>query len=239
VRLAVDGQPYTVLVNHFKSKSGGEEETEPLRMGQARHIAALVEELLAADSNARLIVLGDFNDYLHSPVLQTMTEGGRLVNVMEQVPEQERYTYIFGGASQAIDGILISPALVEQVAAVTILHVNADYPYILAEDTSREGLAYRSSDHDIPWLALQPAGQEPAATETATAAPIVETATVTVAPEEPTVTAAPPTPTAPAEPAPAEESGGGCLANAVILPGVMGLAAVWGLKRKRQHNQTP
>lgn len=235
VQLMIDGLPYTILVNHFKSKADGEEETEPLRMGQARHIAALVEEMLAADPATRLIVMGDFNDYLHSPVLQTMAAGGRLVNVMEQVPEQERYTYIFGGASQALDGMLVSPSLVEAVAAVTILHVNADYPYIMAEDTSREGLPYRSSDHDIPWVALQTAGPEPAATETATAAPVVETPTVTAVPEEPTVTAAPPTPTITAEPTPAAEGGIECFGNAVILPGVIGLAAVWGMKWKRRH----
>ena len=150
VDLTVDGEPYTVIVNHFKSKRGGELATAPRRVLQALHINELVAELLAEDGAARIIVLGDFNDYdLANPMLK-MTEEGQLTNILQSVPDDERYSFVFGGASQLIDGILVSPALVDAVTAVTIQHVNADYPDSFGQDTSPEGLAFRSTDHDLP-----------------------------------------------------------------------------------------
>ncbi|MBK8987313.1 MAG: lamin tail domain-containing protein [Chloroflexi bacterium] len=153
VDLLIDGQPLTVYVNHFKSKLGGEAETEPQRLAHAAHVHALAAAQLAADPAARLIVLGDFNDYELSPTLQTLTADGRLVNLLAQVPLPERYSYVYGGAAQLIDGLLVSPALVEMMTAVTIQHVNADFPDSLGHDLSPTGLSYKSTDHDLP-LAL-------------------------------------------------------------------------------------
>ncbi len=150
VDLTIEGEPYTVIVNHFKSKRGGELATAPRRVLQALHINELVAELLAEDGDARVIVLGDFNDYDQAGPMLKMTEEGQLTNILQSVPDLERYSFVFGGASQLIDGILVSPALVDAVTAVTIQHVNADFPDILGQDLTPAGLPLRSTDHDLP-----------------------------------------------------------------------------------------
>lgn len=156
VSVLADGQPLTVLMNHFKSKSGGEQETEPTRLAQADYLNELVNELLAANPNAYLVAMGDFNDYNRSPVILKLTSGdGQLIDMMQQVPENERYSFIFSGASQLIDGMLVSPALAERVAAVTIVHIDADYPDSLELDTSPEGIPFKMADHDIPYMIVQ------------------------------------------------------------------------------------
>jgi uncharacterized protein len=149
VDLRLDGQPLTVYVNHFKSKRGGEQETTAERLAQAAHINQLVEEKLAEDEQARLIVIGDFNDYELSPTMLAMVGNGRLQNVLAQIPLEQRYSYNFGGAAQLIDGILVSPALAETLAVATIIHSNADYPDSLGNDTSPAHLPYKSTDHDL------------------------------------------------------------------------------------------
>ena len=155
VDLLVDGRPLTLFVNHFKSKLGGELETTPQRMAQAQLLADLSRELLAADPTAAVIVLGDFNDYFLSPPMQIMAgPDGPLVNILAQVPEEERYSFIYNGASQLIDGLLLSPALVERTAQATILHVNADYPFSYRQDITPGGMPFRSADHDLPLLIL-------------------------------------------------------------------------------------
>ena len=54
--------------------------------------------------------------------------GGNIgIPLIERLPEAERYTYVFRGGSQAIDHILVSPALAP-VAEVDVVHVNADFP---------------------------------------------------------------------------------------------------------------
>ncbi|MCI0648645.1 MAG: hypothetical protein L0346_27645, partial [Chloroflexi bacterium] len=84
-----------------------------------------------------------------------LAAGGQLDDVLQRVPAEERYSYVFSGVSQLLDGILVSPALVEQVAAATIIHANADFPYTLAEEAGPAGLPYGSSDHDVPLVVLQ------------------------------------------------------------------------------------
>lgn len=150
VHALIDGQPLIVLVNHFKSKRGGDSESMPQRLAQAQHINQLVEELFATDPTTAVLVVGDFNDYELSPPLLEMSQNGRLHNLLGQIPLEQRYSFVFAGAAQLIDGILVSPALAEQLVAVTIQHVNADFPSNLAEDLASP---YRATDHDLP-LAL-------------------------------------------------------------------------------------
>jgi predicted extracellular nuclease len=148
VELTVDGMPLVIFVNHFKSKRGGEDETTLRRLAQAQHINNLVRGVLTENSTANIVVLGDFNDYDQSPSSQRLSE--QLVDVLGKMPASSRYSFVFGGASQLIDGIYVSPSLAEQMADVTIMHINADYPDSLALDISPENIALKSSDHDLP-----------------------------------------------------------------------------------------
>jgi predicted extracellular nuclease len=158
----VDGRPLALFTNHLKSKRGGEAASAPQREAQAELIRRIVQEMLAADPQAAVIVMGDFNDYFDSAPLRIMTGGATpLQNALAQVAEDERYSFIFGGASQLIDGLLLSPVLSTGLVTATIVHNSADFPYSLATDISPDGLAYRTSDHDIPLLLLQWVGERP------------------------------------------------------------------------------
>lgn len=173
VEVRIDGEPYTIWVNHFKSKRGGETETGLERIHQAVYLNGLAAELLADDPAARVIALGDFNDTELSPVLALLTDtgqGGVFTNALSAVPEAERYSYNFGGVVELIDAILVSPAAAEDVADAAILHVNADYPVGWRLDTSPERLPWRVSDHDIPVVVFGrlPATPMPEATATTT-----------------------------------------------------------------------
>jgi len=150
----IDDHRYIFYVNHFKSKLGDAAETAAQRMAQAQHINALVATHLAQDSGARIVVIGDFNDYELSPPLLAMTEQGQLTHVLSRLPETERYSFSFGGAAQLIDGLLVSPALVEAVTWVGLAHVNADFPSFWETDISPERVGFRSSDHDYPMIMI-------------------------------------------------------------------------------------
>ena len=175
VDVEVDGLPYTIFVNHFKSKRGGEEQTTPRRIMQAMHLNELTLDLINADPDARVIVLGDFNDYDQSPPLERL--GEQLITVMDRIPEEERYSYIFSGAGQLLDNIFVSPAMLDDVDEVLIQHVNADFPYDWGESDDAEMMPYRSTDHDLPLMVVNLPTAETAETE------LVE-AEATVAPAE-------------------------------------------------------
>lgn len=170
VTVQVDGRPMTLFVNHLKSKREGEAETAAWRLAQARHLSVLVSELLARDAQAQVVVMGDLNDYEQSQPLQLLMENGRLTNVLLQVPSASRYSFIFGGRAQLIDGILLSSALAEQVESVQIQHVNADFPAAWRSDVDRP---WRAADHDFPLvvLSLPRPAEEVVATAVATVPP--------------------------------------------------------------------
>ncbi|HEX2527970.1 MAG TPA: choice-of-anchor I family protein, partial [Geminicoccus sp.] len=139
------GEDVFLINNHFKSKSGDDPlfgtEQPPFqgtlgqRVFQADEISDFVDDLVKADPDANVVVLGDMNDFDFSRTLETL-KGGQLTNLVENLPLEDRYSFNFEGNSQALDHILVTPGLAER-ADVDIAHLNADFPQEV-----------RSSDHD-------------------------------------------------------------------------------------------
>ncbi len=154
VDLTIEQVPVSIIVVHFKSKRGGEVETQPRRIAQATFINQFVEQLSNEHPSQNIIVLGDFNDYYHSSAMNRLRANGFLADHFAELPEDQQYSYIFDGASQLIDGILVSPSLSNKVVRTNIYHVNADFPNNFAFALDERRMGYRSSDHDIPALVL-------------------------------------------------------------------------------------
>ncbi|BAM00579.1 MULTISPECIES: endonuclease/exonuclease/phosphatase family protein [Caldilinea] len=142
-----DAMALTVIVNHWKSKVGDERVNLPRRIRQAQAVADLAQAQLSVDSNATVIVLGDLNDYYGSEPVETVRTATEpdLVHLSERLPPLSRYTYIYNGASQALDHVLVSPALAANVGEVTVLRLNADYASPQAPDADN---IFHASDHD-------------------------------------------------------------------------------------------
>ncbi|MCU0793191.1 MAG: endonuclease/exonuclease/phosphatase family protein [Opitutaceae bacterium] len=62
VTLDVDGSPFTVFVNHWKS-GASDLQDEETRRGNARVLRERLDELLKADANADFIITGDLNSH--------------------------------------------------------------------------------------------------------------------------------------------------------------------------------
>jgi predicted extracellular nuclease len=141
---AADG-PLTVFIlnNHFLSMSAGVEATQGTRTAQAAWNASQVQALLAEHPNALIAVVGDLNSFFESLPIQTLREAG-LAHVLDSLPPEERYSYIYEGESQVLDHILVTSALWERIVRVEVLHTNADYPLPAPGDTS----PLHQSDHD-------------------------------------------------------------------------------------------
>jgi hypothetical protein len=130
--------------NHFTSLSAGEEATEPVRTAQAEANVAFMAELKADYPDAMFVVMGDLNSFYQTLPVDTLQAAG-LNHVYEYFGDGELpYTYIFEGRAQSLDHILVSPELFARIVSVDALHINADYPLPLPDDTS----PMRASDHD-------------------------------------------------------------------------------------------
>jgi predicted extracellular nuclease len=58
----INGEAFHIFVNHWKSRYGGIEETEPMRVAAAEVVRAKIDQILEENKNAKIIVMGDFND---------------------------------------------------------------------------------------------------------------------------------------------------------------------------------
>ncbi len=136
-----NGEDVTLINNHFASKGGssplyGTEQPpvngqEAQRILQAQFVNDYVDGLLAVDPTLKLIVLGDLNEFDFEDALQVLEgpPGGEVLrNLAGDLPESERYSYIFDGNSQLLDHILVSTALYDGSEPLfDIVHVNAEF----------------------------------------------------------------------------------------------------------------
>ncbi len=122
------------------------------RHAQAQAINDFVDEVLTADRDANVIVLGDINDFDFSETVEIIT-GERIAldpgpfapdadgsgqtqrthrspimrTLFDRLPDRERYSYVFDGNSQVLDQILVSNSLWEQRPTYDVVHVNAEF----------------------------------------------------------------------------------------------------------------
>ncbi|MGW3495418.1 lamin tail domain-containing protein [Streptomyces sp. NPDC001020] len=128
-------QQFFVIGNHFNSKGGDQPvhgalqpptlSSEIQRTNQAKEVNTFVSSLLARDSKAKVVVLGDLNDYQFSKPLTTLTSGGVLTDLINTLPVNERYSYVYDGNSQTLDHILVSPAI--KKPDYDVVHINAEF----------------------------------------------------------------------------------------------------------------
>lgn len=121
--------------------------TSSEREGQAEAINAFVDGLLSNGSatDDRIVVLGDINDFQFFPVVDLIT--GQLVRttanpdgtpsvfapgtavlseLINKLPENERYSYNFDGNAQALDHILVSTSMFDSTQ-FDIVHINSEF----------------------------------------------------------------------------------------------------------------
>ena len=130
------GRTVFAIANHFSSKSGDQplfgryqppaQSSAGRRHEQAAIVGGFVEEILAADPRAAVAVLGDLNDFQFSETLGIL-EGSGLVNLMETLPLNEQYSYVFDGNSQVLDQILVTRELLTPEPEYDSVHVNAEF----------------------------------------------------------------------------------------------------------------
>ena len=182
------GETLFVVVNHLSSKgddrplfghfqppyrltefeSGNPE--DGWRHAQAQALNSFVDEILAVDEDAHVIVLGDINDFEFSETVEILTGEREAVasgewvadpdgsgptvptndrpvlgTLFDLLPQNERYSYVFDGNSQVLDQILVSRSLLALDPAYDVVHINAEF-------------AEQASDHDpsVMKVAFQP-----------------------------------------------------------------------------------
>jgi predicted extracellular nuclease len=133
------GQSLFVVVNHFSSKGGDDplwgrfqppvQVTAEKRHQQAAVVRGFVDQILAKDAGANVVVLGDLNDFDWSQTADILVGSGKtaLIDLPRTLPLNQRYSYVFEGNSQILDQILISQNL-RPASSYDVVHMNAEFP---------------------------------------------------------------------------------------------------------------
>jgi len=167
------GEAFTAVVNHLKSKGSdcndigdpdlgdGQGNCNVTRTNAAR---ALVNWLSTDPTNSGdpdFLIVGDLNSYAMEDPIDALKAGGYTDLLSEHL--QDAYSYVFAGQAGYLDHALANATLADQVAGVTVWHINADEPSALNyNDYNQPELyqpdPYRASDHDpvIVGLSLRP-----------------------------------------------------------------------------------
>ncbi len=77
-----------VFVNHWTSRYGGAEATEPNRKFLGALLKAKSDSILSVDANARIIIMGDLND---NPTDASLTESLKALAVSENIESENLY----------------------------------------------------------------------------------------------------------------------------------------------------
>jgi uncharacterized protein len=137
-RFTRNDQTFHLINNHFASKGGSTPlfgSTQPYingseeqRTAQAREVNAFVRGLQTDDPEARIVVMGDLNEFHFMSPLKALKGGDNpnLINMTESLSPEQRYTYIYEGNAQALDHMLVSENLARQ-ASYDVVHVNTEF----------------------------------------------------------------------------------------------------------------
>ncbi|HBH49080.1 MAG TPA: endonuclease [Bacteroidales bacterium] len=118
----VKKQKIHLIVNHWPSRWGGELRSQPLRLAAAQLTRHITDSLLAADSLASVIVMGDLNDdpdnlsikaYLNTSAHADSILPNQLLNTSAELFQSGMGTLKYQGKWNLFDQIIITPALLQ------------------------------------------------------------------------------------------------------------------------------
>ncbi len=157
------GEPFLVVVNHFKSKSSpgpftgdadtgdGQGASNESRMRQATSLADWVSDI--QDNVDDVLLLGDFNSYAQEDPMQVLYESG--YTNLADAADLDEYSYSFAGLSGSLDHVLANDSALERFTGADIWNINAvesvalEYSRFNYHSTSfHSDGPFRSSDHD-------------------------------------------------------------------------------------------
>jgi predicted extracellular nuclease len=119
-----------VFVSHFPSKRGGAKTSEPRRIAAATELKRLYDSIMNANSNANILIMGDFND---TPNSESVTEimqakdnfdeinGHDLYNLALSLYEKGEGTIKFQGVWELIDLMFVSGNMLNEANKINCI----------------------------------------------------------------------------------------------------------------------
>ncbi len=144
-----NGERFTVLVNHLKSKGSCPSPSDPGALGntdigdgqgcwnlqrqqQAQRLRTFVAQRQAAAGSNDALLIGDFNAYgMEDPIVELTSMGyidqiGRYAGLGGPAASSFGYSYVFDGAAGRLDHAIATQTMSAKVLSAAPWHINAD-----------------------------------------------------------------------------------------------------------------
>jgi endonuclease/exonuclease/phosphatase family metal-dependent hydrolase len=138
IRLELNGRTLLLFNCHFKAIDPDRKQTRAFRVAESYAVRHLIETRARARGLEDWIVAGDFNDFHHRDGvalpghgLAPLLESGLVVDPMERLSPEERWTHFYPGdrTYNQIDFLLLSPALAARNAEALPEPIRQGLPY--------------------------------------------------------------------------------------------------------------
>lgn len=104
----LDGEEIHVIVNHWPSRREGEVLSEPKRLATSAKVSEIISGLKAVNEDAKIIVMGDFNEDSNNAGIQQLVKTSSLFNLMETLRSYNRGSTYYNRKWDLFDQILIT-----------------------------------------------------------------------------------------------------------------------------------
>jgi predicted extracellular nuclease len=118
--VTLNQEEFHIFVNHWPSRIGGLEQTEPKRTAIAQLIKSKIDSVQNLNPEANIVVMGDMNDEPSNKSLKEVlsakspeTENAALINLMYPLHEAKQGSYNYRGDWNMLDNIIVSPGLLD------------------------------------------------------------------------------------------------------------------------------
>jgi predicted extracellular nuclease len=150
----LEGNPFFVFVNHWPSRRSGEKESDDFRLWTAKILKTQTDSVFSTDKNARIIIVGDFND---EPFDESIKYGlgvkltldnaipGNLYNLSANfIKNQKTGTHKFQGQWLIFDQIIVSGSLLNESKGLSTKPEKAkvfNAPFLMQTDNRNLGFS--------------------------------------------------------------------------------------------------
>ena len=150
----LDGEKIHILVNHWPSRRGGEVASEPRRLKAAEVCLDAMKEIRATEPDAKIIVMGDFNDGPLNTSIRSLgtvakkkdAADDKMFNAMEETSSKGGGTAAFQDGWETLDQLIMSSSLLDSdLSSYKLYQTNVFMPsYLIQPSGEYKGYPFRT-----------------------------------------------------------------------------------------------
>lgn len=104
----LDGETLYIVVNHWSSRREGEKESENKRLVSSNKVIEIISKIRVKNPDAKIIVMGDFNDEPQNNSIKLLVKSCSLFNPMETLQSYNRGSSYHNRKWSLFDQIMVS-----------------------------------------------------------------------------------------------------------------------------------